>query len=172
MKLADQRGDDMAVFRVVVVAGAVKVGWHYGEEFGAVLPVVAPAHFDAGDLGQGIRAVGRFERAGEEVFFLHRLRCILGVDAAGAEEHQAPYLVLVGGVDDVALDGEVVADELSGVFVVGVNAADLGGGQEDVVGLLCVEEGVGGGLVGEVKFGVGARQELGEALCPEVAHDG
>jgi hypothetical protein len=47
-----------------------------------------------------------------------------------------------GGVDDVGLDGEVVADEFGRVAVVGEDAADLGGGEEDVVGLFCGEEGL------------------------------
>jgi hypothetical protein len=44
----------------------------------------------------------------------------------------------------------------AGVGVVGVDAADLGGGQEDVVRLFGREEGFHGGLAGEVEFGVGA----------------
>jgi len=64
----------MAVFRMVVVARAVKVGRHYRKILGAVLPVIAPARFDAGDLGHSVGTIGRFERAGEQVLFLHRLR--------------------------------------------------------------------------------------------------
>ena len=55
---------------VEVVAGAVEVGGHRGEVVRSVLAVVAPAHLDAGDLGQRIGAVGRLQRAGEEVLFV------------------------------------------------------------------------------------------------------
>jgi hypothetical protein len=68
------------------------------------------------------------------MLFLHRLRRKLGIDAAGAEEQQALDLVPVRGVNDVGLDGEVVADELGRVFVVGMDAADFGRGEKDVVG--------------------------------------
>ena len=40
--------------------------------------------------------------------------------------------VLPGRVDDVGLDGQVVADELGRVGVVGLDAAHLGRGQEHV----------------------------------------
>jgi hypothetical protein len=90
------------------------------------------------------------------VFFLHRLRGEPGVDAARAEEQQALDAIFVRGVDDVGLDRQVVADELGRVAVVGEDAADLGRGEEDVVGLFCGEEGFDGGLVGEVELGVGA----------------
>ena len=49
--------------------------------FGAVLAVVAPAHLDAGDLGQGVGPVGGLKRAGEEVVLGDGLRGELGVDA-------------------------------------------------------------------------------------------
>ena len=172
MELADQRRDDMAVVGVVVVVRAVEVGGHHGEEFGAVLAVVAPAHLDAGDLGQGIGPVGRFERAGEQAVFLERLRGQPGVDAAGAEEQQAGGVVRVGGVDDVGLNGQVAADEVGRVGVVGVNTTHLGGGEEDVVGLLLGKEGVGGVFVGEVELGMGAGDEVAVAVGVQVGHQG
>ena len=78
----------MAVLRVVVVSRAVKVARHHAAVVGAVLSVVALAHLDAGDLGDGVGLVGGFQRAGEQVFFLDRLRAVAGVDAAGSEEKQ------------------------------------------------------------------------------------
>jgi hypothetical protein len=58
-------------------------------------------------------------------------------------------------VDDVGLDGQVVADELGRVAVVGDDAAHLGGGEEHVLGLFFGEEGFGrGGVRCQVEFGM------------------
>ncbi len=55
-----------------------------------------------------------------------------------------------------------------------MDAADLGRGQVDLVGLLGGQEGAHGGLLGEVQLGVGARDEVcrGVALRQQLAHDG
>ena len=133
--LADEGREDVGVGEVEVVAGAVEVGGHGGEVARAVLAVVAPAHLDAGDLGEGVGAVGGLEGSGEEAGLGHGLGGELGVDAGGAEEEEAVHLGAVGGFDDVALDGEVVADEVGGVSVVGEDSAYLGCGEDDVFGL-------------------------------------
>ena len=49
MHAADEGGQDVGVLRVVVVAGAVHVGGHGGDEVGAVLAVVGIAKTDAGE---------------------------------------------------------------------------------------------------------------------------
>jgi len=54
----DERRDHVAVFGVVVVAGAVEVGGHDAAVVAPVLPVKALAEFDARDLGDGIGLVG------------------------------------------------------------------------------------------------------------------
>ena len=59
----------------------------------------------------------------------------------------------VGGVDHVALDGEVLVDELGREGVVGVDSADLGGGQVDLVRSLGFHEFPDGRLVEEVELG-------------------
>ena len=41
-----------------------------------------------------------------------------------------------GAVDDVVLDGKVFVDKIGAVGIVGVDAADPGCGEKDVVGLL------------------------------------
>jgi hypothetical protein len=62
--------------------------------------------------------------------------------------------------DDADLDEEVVVDEVGGVGAVGEDAADAGGGEEDVVGALTVEEAFDVGLALEVELGVGAEEEV------------
>ena len=78
----------------------------------------------------------------------------------------------VGGLDDVGLDVEIVADEVGGVGVVCEDAAYLGCGEDDELGLLCGEERGDGGVVEEVELGVGARDEVGVAETGEFADDG
>ena len=162
----------MAVFRVVVVARPIEVARHHAAEIGAVLPVVALAHLDAGDLGDGVGLVGGFERAGEQVFFLDRLRAVARVDATGAEKKQFLDAGLPGFMDHVALDHQVLVDEFGGVGVVGVDAADLGGSEIDLVDALALEKGADGGLVGQIKFGVGAGDQVGVTLGLQCPNDG
>lgn len=81
VEAAEQGRDDVAVLGVIVVSGAVEVGRHDASEAGSVLAVVAFAHLDPGDLGDGVRFVGRFERSGEQRFLAHRLRSEFRVDA-------------------------------------------------------------------------------------------
>jgi hypothetical protein len=116
------------------------------------LAVAAFAEIDAGDFGDGVGLVGGFERAGEEIVFLDRLGAFSRVDAARAQKTQILDAGLEGAVDDVVLDGEVFVDEVGAVGVVGVDAADAGGGDENVVGLFGLEEVEGGALVEEIEF--------------------
>ncbi|MDT4839327.1 hypothetical protein FQZ97_731150 [compost metagenome] len=178
VKPADQRWDDVAVFRVVVVARAIEVGGHDAAVVhavaGAKLAVVAFAELDAGDLGHGVGLVGGFERAGEQRALIHGLRGEPGVDAAGAEEEQLLHAVPKGGVDHVGFHHQVLVDEVGGVGVVGVDAADLGRGQIHLLRFDLREEGAHGGLVGQVEFGVGAGDDGagGVAGGEQLAHDG
>ena len=172
MELADQGGQDVAVGQVEVVAGAVEVGRHDAAEVGAVLAVVGFAEFDAGDLGDGVGFVGRFEWAGEEGGLGHRLRGQTRVDAGAAEEQQAFDAVTPGRLNDVGFDQEVLVEEFGRVGVVGVDAADLGRREVDLGRALFGEKGFDGGLVGQVEFGVGAGDEMGVAGAFEGAHQG
>jgi hypothetical protein len=132
--LADQGGQDVAGLQVVVVAGAVEVGRHDREVARAVLAVVGPAHLDARDLGHGVGAVRGFKGARQQVGFADGLRTFPGIDAAGAQKKETLHARKVCAVDDVGLDGEVRVDEIRRERVVGVDAADFGCGQEDVIG--------------------------------------
>ena len=58
MHLADKCGKHVALFEVEVVAGAIEVGGHDANKVGAVLQVVAFAHFDARYLGNRVGLVG------------------------------------------------------------------------------------------------------------------
>ena len=85
---AHEHGHQVAVGGVEVVAGPVEVGGHGRDEVVAVLAAVELAELDAGDLGQGIALVGRFQGAGEQLVLGDRLVGFPGVDAARAEVEQ------------------------------------------------------------------------------------
>jgi hypothetical protein len=172
VELAQQRRDDVAVLRVIVVARAVQIGRHRRQILRAVLAVVAPAHFDPGDLGQRVRAVGRLQGPGQQAVFAHRLRRELGIDAARTEEHEARDAVTPGRMDHVGLDDQVVADEFGRIAVVGDDAAHLRRSEEHVLRFFGGEEGVGGCRVGQIEFRVRAAQDVRAALRLKVADDG
>lgn len=71
-----------------VVVGAVEIRRHGGDRVEGMLDAERLAHFDAGDLGDGVPFVGRLERGGEEGGFGDRLRGEFGVDAGGSEEEE------------------------------------------------------------------------------------
>ena len=81
MKAADQRRGDVAVFRMVIVVGAVEIGRHHRNKVAAVLLAVGFAELDGGDLGEGVALVGRLERPGEQRVFGYRLRRQPRIDA-------------------------------------------------------------------------------------------
>ena len=172
MRLAQQRGQHVAVGEVVVVVGAVEVGGHRADVLPAVLAVVAFSQLDAGDLGDRVGLVGGLQRAGQQVVFLDGLGAVARVDAARTQEHQALDAGQVRAVDQVALDEQVLIEEVSAVEVVGLDAADLGSGDEDVVRLLLSQEGVHGALVDQVQLGVGAGDEVVVAQRLQAPHDG
>lgn len=155
-----------------VVLRAVEVGWHGGDGVKAVLDAVGLTHLDAGDLGDGVPLVGGLERAGEQGILGDGLRRELGVDAGGTEEEELPDgAAPERGVDDVGLDLEICGDEVGGEGGVGVDASDLGGGEDDIAGLLGSEEGLNVGLAGQVELRVGADDDVGEAEGQESAED-
>ena len=170
VRLAHQCGQHVAVGEVVVVVRAVEVGGHGAHVLAAVLVVVGLGELDAGDLGDGIRLVGRLQRAGEQVVLADRLRAVARVDAAGAQEHQALHTGEVGAVDQVGLDQQVLIEEVGAVEVVGVDAPDLGCGDEEVVGPFLLQEGQHRALVQQVQLRTAAGDDLGVAAGLQAAH--
>ena len=67
-------------------------------------------------------------------------------------------------LDDVGLHHQVLVDEVGRVGVVGMNAADFGSGQVDLVGFFLGEEGLHCGLVRQVELGMGAGDDLSPTL--------
>ena len=160
MKSADQRGDHMAIDGMKVIPLSIEIGGHHRAVVGTVLAVIGFTQFDTGDLCDGIGFVGGLQDPGEQLGLFHWLVGELGVDAGASEEQQSVDTVLVGRVDYVALDHQVLVDELGGIFVVGVDAPNLGRSQVDLIDLLLLEELRNRLLVGEIELTVGASDVL------------
>jgi hypothetical protein len=105
------------------------------------------------------------------VLLLHRLRRVLGIDAARAEEHQLPHARTPRGLDDVRLDGEVLVDELRRSGRVGENAADLRSSEEHVTWFFTIKKSLYRRGVGQIELGMGARDEVAVAAGAQPAHD-
>jgi len=118
----------------------------------AVLLAVVLAHLQPSDFGDGVGFVGFFQRTGEEAILGHRLGGEAWVNAGAAEEQQPFGAGAVSSFDDVGRHEEVVGEEFGWVGVVGVDAADFGGGENDDFGAVGLEEGEDGGLVFEVEL--------------------
>ena len=140
----------MRVLRVVVVIWTIEVGWHHGDIVGAVLAIEVLAVLETRDLSQGVCLVGLLQLASKQATLGHGLRREAGVDATGAEEEEFLAAILPSRVDDVHLHDHVVVHEVGESRLVGDDAADLGGGEDDVVGFLNGEERLYGFLAAEV----------------------
>ena len=136
-----------------------------------MLTCVRLAHFDAGDLRDRVPLIGWLERTGQQRRLVQRLRREARIDAARAEEAKLARAVAVGGVDQIRLDLEVVANEVGRVRVVGGNAADLGGGHKDVLRPLAREEAIHGRPVAQIDCAARRRQDVGVAACSQRAAD-
>ena len=140
----------MAVLQVEVVVRPVQVGRHHSYIVGAILQVVALAHLQSRYLGNGIFLVGVLQLAREQAVLLHGLRCVLRVDASGAQEEQFLHPVSIGLADDGTLNLHVHHHEVRPVQAVGHDAAHKGSGQYYRIGLFFIEEPFYGHLVCQV----------------------
>ena len=105
----------MGVLQMEVIVGAIQIGGHHGNIVGAILQVIALAHLQSGNLGNGVFLVGVFQGRGKQGIFLHGLRRKLGVDAGAAQEQEFLDAMGVGLTDDIALDLHVHHDEVSAI---------------------------------------------------------
>eukprot|EP01136_Pigoraptor_vietnamica_P011332 Opistho-1_new@50086 len=171
VRLAQQGRQHMAGRQVVVVVGAVQVGRHRADVLATVLAVVAFAQLDAGDLGDRIGFVRRFERAAQKIVLADRLRAVARIDAARAEEEQSLHAGEVGPVDEIGLDQEVLVQEVGAGPIVGGDAADLGRSHHAVLGSVFCEERVDGSLVEQVQLFARGRQDAGVSRRLQSAHE-
>lgn len=66
MRLADQGWQDVALFRMVIVAETVEIGRHRADGVAAVLAAIGVAPLDPGHLGNRVPPVRRLPRPGEQ----------------------------------------------------------------------------------------------------------
>ena len=64
MHLTDHGGKHVAALQIEIVVGTVEVGGHYGNVVRSVLQIETFTHFQSGNLGNGIRLIGVFQRCG------------------------------------------------------------------------------------------------------------
>lgn len=157
----DECRNDVTVGQIVAVAGTIEVGRHDRQELRTVLAIKRPAHFDSGNLGYGVGPIGRLQRTGKKVIFLHGLRTVAWVDAGRAEEQQPLDTMPVRRLNNVVLDGKIDGDEIGRVGIIGVYAPNLGGSEKNVFWFFRREKSLDRSLVGEVEFGVCAGNDVG-----------
>ena len=156
MEAADQGGDDVAVFGMIIVAAAVQIGRHHIDEVGAVLAAIGLHHLDPGDLGNRIGLVGRLQRPRQHGILAQRLRRQLGVDAGRAEEHQLLGAVDMRRVDHIGRNRQIVVEEFGAQRVVGDDAADLGRRQKHHLrARLAANQSVDRGLIAQIDLAAG-----------------
>ena len=152
----------MAVLQMEIVIGAVQVGGHHSNKVGAVLEIVALAHFQAGYLCNGILFVGVLQWRGEQAILFHRLGCILGIDAGATQEEEFLYAMGVGFTDDVALYLHVHHDEVRPIEHIGHNAAHKSSRQHHSIRLLFIKELLDSILIRQVQLLVAPANKVGD----------
>ena len=172
MDLADEGGEDVGVVQVIVVVRAIEIGRHGADEVFAVLTGVGLAEFDPGNFRQGVGVVGRLERSGQQRILGNGLRRHFWVDAGTSQKKQFACTEVGGGLDEIVLDGQVLQEKFRRLFVVGENAADLGGRVHDHGRALFFEELAHGTPIEEVELGPGAADNIGEAALEQALLDG
>jgi len=80
--------------------------------------------------------------------------------------------VVVGGVDHVGLNGEIIEKEISGTGAVGQNAAHLGRGEKDVLGAFGGEESMDGGLIAQVELAAAALNHVAVSELGQPSREG
>ncbi len=73
MEAADQRRQDVAVGGVVVVARPIEIGGHEADRIAAMLLAQRLAELDAGDLGDRVPLIRRFQRSSKQYLLTDRL---------------------------------------------------------------------------------------------------
>ena len=129
---------------VGIVARAVKVDGHQVDTVETVLPPVRIEHDAQRPLGHAVRRVRFFGEAVPERFLAKRDRAVLGIGADRADLHELVDAAHAGLFDQVQTHGHVGEKEPAGVGLVRPDSADLGRQVNDDVGLVILEQSLGG----------------------------
>ncbi len=138
----------------------------------AVLDSQRFAQLDAGDLGDRIPLIGGLQRSGEQRLFPDRQLGELRVDAAAAQKQQPPHPRAPGSFDHMGLDLQVLQQKVGRVAAIGLNTAQLGGGEHYQCGLVLGEPGFHRRAIEQVELRAAGGEELVVASAPEGAADG
>jgi hypothetical protein len=160
MKLTDQGGKDVRGLEVKVVIWTVEIRRQDGNEIRPVLPVKRRTQFNPGNLGNGIRFVCRLKRRRKKIFFLHRLGGKPRIDAGAPQEKELLDAVPVRRINHIALNDQVVVNEVSGISVVGIYPAHLGCRQKDVLRPFGIEKCVHVLLGFEIEFVMSFEEQI------------
>ena len=162
----------MAAFQIEVVIRTIEVGRHYGDVIRAILQVETLAHFQSGNLGDGVRFVGIFQRRGEKHFFFHGLFGITRIDAGASQEEEFLHIVAKTFTDDVLLYLQVFVDEVGTVNAVCHDAANESSGKEYIFRLFFIKEFTYGNGIQQIELFVGFANEIGISFILQVFPDG
>ncbi len=107
----------------------------------------------------------------EQLILRDRLPGVTGVDAARSEVEKLLHADAVGGVDDRGVDHQIVVEELGRIRVVGMDAADLSGRQDDLLGPVVGHPLLDLALVAKVDLVTGCGQNVVETTLVQTAKE-
>ena len=115
INLTHHGGHDMTVLQMEIIVRTIEVCGHHSNVVCTVLEIVRFAHFQTGNLGDGVFLVSIFQRGCQQTILFHGLRRILRIDAGGTQEQQFLHAMGIGFRDDITLDLHVHHDEVGTV---------------------------------------------------------
>ena len=172
MEFADQGGQHMGVLQIKIITGSVQVGGHQADGIEAVLLMIGLTHLNARDLGHRIPLIGGLQLTGKQMLFLHGLGGKFWINAGGTKEEELLAPALMGCINDVGLDQEIVADKIGRQAVIGMDAADLCRRKKDILRPIVGKERMDSSLICQVQFSMGAGQDLAATYLFQSTADG
>src|SRR5215469_612708 len=172
MKAANQRGQHVRRLEIEIVARAVKVRGHERNGVESILRAIGRAQLESRDLGDGVGFVGGFQRASEQIFFLHRLGREPRINARRTQKQQLADAGPPSSMNQVGLNSQIVVEEFSGMGGVRENAADFGRGEKHEVRALFGKKVCDGGLVAQIKLRAGGGKNTLATTALELPKEG
>ena len=126
----------------------------------SILGTIGRRELKSGDLRDRISLIGRFQRAGQQVFLFDWLRCQLRINTGRTEKQKFLRTMAPRRVNHIGLNREIVVQELGWASRVCQNPADFRCRQKYKLGPVFEEELVYGCLITKIKLGVAANQNV------------
>ena len=140
------------MLRMEVVVRPEEVGRHCGDEIRSVLLSIRLTSLDACYLGHSVGFIGRFQLSRQKCILWNRLGSHSGINARAAQKQQFLHAHTPGFMEDVCLNQQIFSEKFGREGVVGVNASDLRGCQEDILRALLLKKPSGGLGIGKIQF--------------------